>query len=101
MHLINLLTYTCEDVSVGAWLAPYNIVRVDDVRIFSGHNSGRCSRGFIAVHINHYLAHKQMKRYYNKLRRKGSVCSSICKEQPISWSTITSKCDKKPILVTR
>ena len=96
-----LQTYTCEDVSVGAWLAPYNIVRVDDVRIFSGHNSGRCSRGFIAVHINHYLAHKQMKRYYNKLRRKGSVCSSICKEQPISWSTITSNCYKKPIPVTK
>ena len=96
----HLQTFTCEDVSIGAWLAPYNIIRVDDVRIFTGHNSGRCSRGFIAVHINHYLAHKQMKRYYNKLRRKGAVCSSVSEELPISWSTITSNCYKKPISVT-
>lgn len=95
-----LKIYTCEDVSMGAWLAPYNILRVDDVRIFAGHIGGKCSKGFIAVHINHYLAHKQIRKLYDNLKRRQVICTGVTKERPISWTTITSNCYKDPISVT-
>ena len=96
----HLQTYMSEDVSMGSWLAPYNLHRVDDVRIFTGHERGRCSQGFLAVHIHHQLAHKQMHKFQDNLNRKGVLCTDIHEEQPISWESLPKNCYKDPVAVT-
>ena len=87
----SLQTYSCEDVSLGAWLAPYNIHRINDGRIFVQHSS-RCSRGYIAVHIPHRLSYKLMMKYFDNLKRKGVICSTVCKDDILLWRGLPHLC---------
>ena len=89
----SLPLYCCEDVSVGSWLAPYNLHRVSDVRIFVEHRT-RCSKGFIAIHITkkHRLASKLISKYYMNLKRKGSLCSKGMKMGILSWESMPGQC---------
>ena len=83
--------YSCEDVSVGAWLAPYNLYRVNDGRIYVQHGT-RCSRGYIAIHIPHRLAYKIMKKFYDNLKRKGVLCTTLVKEGILLWEGLPHTC---------
>lgn len=83
--------YSCEDVSVGAWLAPYNLYRVNDGRIYVQHGT-RCSRGYIAIHIPHRLAYKIMKKFYDNLKRKGVLCTTLVKESILLWEGLPHTC---------
>jgi galactosylxylosylprotein 3-beta-galactosyltransferase len=95
----HLQMYSCEDVSLGAWLAPYNLHRLNDARIFVQHGTD-CSRGHIAVHIQHYLAHKQMRKYYDNLKHKGIICNTVVYENVLLWEGLPHIClnNTKPIV---
>lgn len=87
----SLQLYTCEDVSMGSWLAPYNLYRVNDIRIFIQHGT-RCSRGFIAIHIPHRLASKLILKFYTNLKKKGVMCSTLVKTEMLSWTSMPDQC---------
>ncbi|XP_011405158.1 PREDICTED: beta-1,3-galactosyltransferase 6-like [Amphimedon queenslandica] len=87
----SLQIYSCEDVSLGAWLAPYNIHRINDGRIFVQHST-KCSRGYIAVHIPHRLSYKLMMKYFDNLKRKGVICSTVCKDDILLWRGLPHLC---------
>lgn len=89
----SLQHYSCEDVSLGMWLAPYNLHRINDGRIFVQH-SARCSRGYIAIHIPHRLSHKLMMKYFDNLKRKGVICSSLSKDDILVWNGLPHSCLK-------
>ena len=94
----SLETYSCEDVSLGMWLAPYNLIRVNDIRIFVQHST-RCSRGYIAVHIPHRLSHKVMYKLYENLKRKGILCSTIMREELVLWDNFVKNCEAESLVV--
>lgn len=94
----HLKLYTCEDVSIGSWLALYNIERVNDARIYIQH-SDQCGRGYIAVHINHQLAHKQIRKFYSNLRSKGAICSNPVHEELLSWEDLPLACTSASIVL--
>ena len=87
----SLQCYSCEDVSLGAWLASYNLYRLNDARIFVKHGT-HCSRGYIAVHIKHYLCHKVMKKYFDNLKRNGVLCTTLVKENILVWEGLPHLC---------
>ena len=65
----HLLHFTCEDVSMGFWLAPYKITRHDDSRF---HLSRTCSRKAIQAH--HHGNVKTLKRALQAVLKKGKMC---------------------------
>lgn len=87
----SLQIFSCEDVSLGAWLAPYNLHRINDGRIFVQHST-KCSRGYIAVHIPHRLSYKLMMKYFDNLKRKGVICSTVCKDDILLWKGLPHSC---------
>lgn len=87
----SLQYYSCEDVSLGAWLAPYNLHRLNDARIFVQHGT-KCSRGYIAIHIQHHLCHKVMKKYFDNLKRNGVMCTTLAKEDILVWEGLPHMC---------
>lgn len=94
-----LQLYSCEDVSLGMWLGPYNLHRINDIRIFIEH-SLRCSRGFIAMHIPSRNVPKVIHQTYENLKRKGLVCTTIVYEDMIPWNEFALNCRAESILVT-
>ena len=66
----HLVRYTCEDVSVGAWLAPYNVERKHDARFNT--NSRGCKDPFI---ISHKLTPEWMVSLQESVDLEGRMCS--------------------------
>ena len=87
----SLQLYCCEDVSLGSWLAGYNLHRVSDVRIFVAHKT-KCSRGLIAIHITHRLGSKLISKFYNNVRRRGHACTRLQKMELLSWELMPGQC---------
>ena len=68
----HLKKYICEDVSVGAWLAPYNIERRHDTRF----NTGSFSRGCKSVYlVSHKVSGGDMYEMYESLQLDGTMCA--------------------------
>ena len=44
--------YNNDDVSIGVWLAPYDIVRIHDVRFTFSMLHGACKHDFVASHVH-------------------------------------------------
>lgn len=102
MDLIHLLVsnapylkiYNNEDTSVGAWLSPYNIKRVSDLRFNTGALSRGCKATFIVMHrVNTEMMYK----YYDALVNEGYICTR--KNQLLNfygylynWKMPPSKC---------
>ena len=93
-----LQLYSCEDVSLGTWLGPYNLVRVNDIRIFVEH-SQHCSRGFIAVHIPSRQVSKVIHKTHEDLKRKGVLCTKLMYQDLLSWKGLPQECETESILV--
>ena len=94
-----LQMYSCEDVSLGMWLGSYNMVRINDVRIFVEH-SLKCSRGFIAVHIpSNTQVPKIIHKTHKSLKRKGVICTTLMYEDLFSWKSLPQKCQTAKIMV--
>ena len=92
----SLETYANEDVSMGAWLAPYNLYHLNDPRIHILHEQ-LCSRGFIAIH-NQGSVSRTGKQYLN-LKKKGITCSAIKTMDVLSWKRLPSECWWEHVLI--
>ena len=68
----HLKRYKCEDVSVGAWLAPYNIERVHDVRFNTATLSKGCKAPFL---ISHKVSPDDMDIMQDSMMNEGAMCS--------------------------
>ena len=68
----SLKQYTSEDVSVGAWLAPYNIELKHDARFNVNTPSRGCKDPYL---ISHKINTKQMLSYHESMLLEGKMCS--------------------------
>lgn len=68
----NLKIYTCEDIAIGAWLAPFNIELKHDAR-FNVHSPSRgCKDPYL---ISHKVTAERMAAYHESLLLEGKMCS--------------------------
>ena len=68
----HLRIYRNEDVSLGAWLAPYNINYVADLRFDTGAISRGCKKPFI---VTHKVDIDLMHRYFRAVMKEGIICT--------------------------
>ena len=90
----HLKLYKCEDVAVGAWLAPYNIERRHDTRFDTEGRTRGCKSVFL---ISHKVSPSEMYTYYKSLQVEGLYCSwrtrSFYKNGYMyNWSASPSHC---------
>ena len=67
-----LRLYNCEDVSMGAWLAPYNIELKHDARFNVNSPSRGCKDPYMIIHKVSAL---QMTLYQESMLLEGRICS--------------------------
>ena len=67
-----LKVYSNEDATIGAWLAPYNIERVHDIRFNTEGFSRGCKDPFIFMHK---VSPVEMIELYRSLSTKGRLCT--------------------------
>jgi galactosylxylosylprotein 3-beta-galactosyltransferase len=67
-----LRVYRNEDVSIGAWLAPYNIEFVSDTRFNTGAVTKGCKKSYIVIHRVNVT---QMHSYLEAVLSDGFACS--------------------------
>ena len=94
MNAPYLRLYSNEDVSVGAWLAPYSLRNRHDARFNTGSNSRGCKRQFI---VSHKISAETMYSYFASLSRDGYFCSRRnrwygWRGHTYNWRKIPSKC---------
>ena len=68
----HLKMYTCEDVSVGAWLAPYSVEMKHDSRFNTNTPSRGCKDPYL---VSHKVSAEQMFVYHESLVLEGKMCS--------------------------
>lgn len=90
----HLRVYSNEDVSVGAWLAPYSIRNRYDARFNTGSESRGCKRQFI---VSHRVSAEMMYSYFASLNRDGYFCSRRNRwygnrGHTYNWKRLPSKC---------
>lgn len=85
-----LKRYRSEDVSVGAWLAPYNIERLHDPKFNTGTSLRRaCNRIFT---IMHQVKQEEMYAYHKSLSSEGVLCGKEwISVYNYSWTNIQHK----------
>ena len=93
----HLKQYACEDVSMGVWLAPYNIERQHDTRFNTEARSRGCKNVFI---LSHKVSPTDMYQLYESLQLDGTFCAD--KTQWYSydgfiynWTAMTDDCCKR------
>lgn len=94
-----LTLYSSEDVSVGVWLAPYNITRKHDVRFDTEFVSRGCRNSYVVLHKQSI---EQMQRKYLSLKTKGVLCEKEFQTRPsftYNWKLPPSSCCKRDINV--
>ena len=68
----HLKRYKCEDVSLGAWLAPYNIERRHDTRFNTESKSRGCKSVFM---VSHKVFPSDMFQMHESLQLEGTLCA--------------------------
>lgn len=94
-----LTLYNSEDVSVGVWLAPYDITRRHDVRFDTEFVSRGCRNGYI---VSHKQSIEQMRSKYLSLKTSGVLCEKEFQTRPsftYNWQSPPSLCCKRDINV--
>lgn len=92
-----LKRYACEDVSVGAWLAPYNIERRHDTRFNTGAHSRGCKSVFI---VSHKVSLVDMYQMYESLQLDGASCAGKTQWHShngfiYNWTALSNNCCKR------
>lgn len=90
-----LTLYKSEDVSVGVWLASFNVNRVHDVRFDTEYVSRGCQNEYL---ISHKQTIQDMKDKYTNFIRTGFLCKREFQIHPsfeYSWHEFPSKCCKR------
>ena len=93
----HLRRYTCEDVSVGAWLAPYNIEVKHDARFNVNTPSRGCKDPFL---ISHKISAEKMYSYHESIMLEGKMCSWRTYSYGVggyiyNWTSRTTSCCRK------
>ena len=94
-----LTFYSSEDVSVGVWLAPYNITRKHDVRFDTEFVSRGCRNSYV---VSHKQSIEQMQRKYLSLKSKGVLCEKEFQTRPsftYNWELPPTSCCKRDVNV--
>lgn len=92
-----LKRYACEDVSVGVWLAPYNIERRHDTRFNTEARSRGCKNVFI---VSHKVSPTDMYQMYESLQLDGTYCAGRTQWYSYdgfiyNWTTSNMNCCKR------
>lgn len=92
-----LMIYNNEDVSLGAWLAPYNVNYCFDARFNTGGVSRGCKRQFVVMHK---ISTDLMYDYYDAVKKDGYICNRKNRwfgwhGHIYNWNTLPSKCCKR------
>lgn len=72
MNADHLQRYNCEDVSVGAWLAPYSMEIKHDTRFNVNSPSRGCKDPYL---ISHKVSADRMLSYHQSMMLEGRMCS--------------------------
>ena len=88
-----LQRYVSEDVSMGAWLAPYNVERIHDTRFNTGADSRGCKEPYL---VSHKLKPDDMYSYFEVYKLDGVFCSHrnhvlITPGHMYNWTVLPSK----------
>lgn len=97
LNSAHLKLYFNEDVSVGTWLAPYDIERNHDVRFDTEYQSRGCNNVYIVTHKQ--PAHLMVEKY-KSLQETGKLCKKEVQYKPsyiYDWSKPPSECCKRQI----
>lgn len=70
--------YVNEDTSMGSWLAPYNIIRVHDLRFTFDFQTAACNRNYIASHLHNITT---LHEHYRRLVRYEALCDRDIESQ--------------------
>ena len=97
LNSAHLKLYVNEDVSVGSWLAPYDIERNHDVRFDTEYQSRGCNNAYIVTHKQptHFMLEK-----HNSLKETGKLCKKEFRYKAsyiYDWSKPPSECCKRQI----
>lgn len=89
-----LMVYNNEDVSLGAWLAPYNMDLVFDARFNTGAISKGCKKPYIVIHR---VGMEKMYNYFDAMMREGYICTRnnywfVWHGYRYNWKVSPSKC---------
>ncbi|XP_065891114.1 beta-1,3-galactosyltransferase 6-like [Dysidea avara] len=91
----HLKLYVNEDVSVGAWLAPYNIERNHDVRFDTEYQSRGCNNAYI---VTHKQTTQMMLEKHKTLKEAGKLCQREVQYKPsyiYNWDSQPSECCRR------
>lgn len=89
-----LKVYNNEDVSVGAWLAPYNIDFVSDSKFNTGAKTKGCKKQFTLIHrVNTTM----IQNYFHALMESDYICTRknrwfVWHGYKYNWKTKPSRC---------
>ena len=84
--------YNNEDVTVGSWLAPYQLVRKHDLRFDVESFSHGCNNNYI---VSHKQLVPDMYQKFATLNRKGTLCGAEIETKPAyiyNWTTLPVYC---------
>lgn len=89
-----LMVYNNEDVSLGAWLAPYNIDHVFDARFSTGAVTKGCKKPYVVIHR---VSVQQMYDYFDAVLKEGYICTKknykfVWHGYKYNWKAEPSKC---------
>ena len=92
-----LMIYNNEDVSLGAWMAPFNVHYHFDARFNTGGVSRGCKKQFIVMHK---ITAEQMYDYFDAVKKDGYICNRKNRwfgwhGHIYNWKTLPSKCCKR------
>ena len=92
-----LMIYNNEDVSLGAWLAPFNINYQFDARFNTGAVSRGCKKQFIVMHK---ISAETMYNYSRAVESDGYMCNRKNRwfgwhGHIYNWNTLPSKCCRR------
>jgi len=91
----HLKLYVNEDVSVGAWLAPYDIERNHDVRFDTEYQSRGCNNAYI---VTHKQTTQLMLEKHKTLKKAGKLCQKEVQYKPsyiYNWDRPPSECCRR------
>ena len=97
LNSAHLMLYVNEDVSVGSWLAPYDIERNHDVRFDTEYQSRGCNNAYI---VTHKQPTNVMLQKHNSLQLTGKLCKKEVQYKPsyiYDWSKPPSECCKRQV----
>ncbi|XP_069122568.1 beta-1,3-galactosyltransferase 6-like [Argopecten irradians] len=87
-----LKLFNNEDVSVGAWLGPLDILRQHDPRFDTEYKSRGCNNAYLVTHKH---SNMQLREFKQNLKSTGKLCTTEFQKRKsyiYDWSAVPSQC---------